>query len=257
MRGLGHLPDPEHVVAADLRERHVARLIGGAHPSLPQYLTYAELLSEIPDQGPTSACVGEALATAIFVRAAISGHPIPRPSAAAIYAYARAIDAPHQWLVDAGSRPTAAKLGMQRYGLVPESRWPLEVATINEVPPLDVMEHGLEALVTECYRIASGPGASLLCRMALARGFIPVFAMQVDEAYARYDGSDVYRAMTGPSLGGHMQAIAGYEPGALIVAGSWGASFGRGGFARIADEFIDSGSCSDFLVVQTVPKELT
>lgn len=256
-RGLGCIPDHASDVADDLRDRHVGLLVGADAPTtMPLQIDYSPLLGGIPNQGRTNSCVGQALATSIYLRAQIAGSPIARPSAKAIYDIARLVDTPGQ-LKDVGSRPRAAIQGIQENGLVADERWPLSEENVNELPPLDVFRAALAALLSEYYRIASGVGASTLIRMALSKGFCPTFVMPVDDAYDRYDGRSVYRSRTGPSLGLHMQAIVGYIDDVLLVAGSWGGGFGLAGYARIANEFFDSGEATDILVPTVVPSRIT
>ncbi len=252
----GHIADHEHDVASDLRHRHIGALLGASSSALPESVDHSHHLLEVPDQGGTSSCVGQAFATAIFIRAAIAGNPIPRPSPKAIYDMARLVDAPRESLHDEGSRPRAAILGLQDYGMVAESRWPLTDANVNQPPPLDVFQHGLDAMLTGYYRIGSGPGAATLIRQALAKGFIPAFAMDVDMAYEQLGRDEVYDGPKGPLLGGHMQAFSGYGPGYFIVAGSWSSAFARDGFARVTDAFVERGA-SDILVCTTVPTKVT
>lgn len=240
MRGLGHIPDDHATVDEDLRERHVGVLLGAAAGELPSIVDYSSMLERIPDQGSTSSCVGQAFATAIFLRAHLDGIPLPRPSAKAIYDVARLIETPNA-LIDIGSRPRLAVQGMQDYGIVAEERWPLTEANVNTPPPLDVFRAGLGAKLSGHYRIG-GADVGTLLRSALARGFVPVFAMDVDDAYLAYDGSAIYGGLTAPRVGSHMQAVVGYGAEYFLVANSWGAGWGQRGLARIAADFFNTAA---------------
>lgn len=256
VRAYGHVPDPSSLVACDLLVRHVSGLLG-APVHIPDRVDHSALLDDVPDQGATSSCVGQAFGTSVYIRAKLAGHPIVKPSRRAIYDIARLCDSPHAPLEDIGSMPSMAILGMQTYGIVPDARWPLDEANINQQPPEDVFQHAIAATVDEYYRIASGGGCAEHVRQALAQGHIPAFAMQVDDAYERMTPDEIYRGPEGPSLGGHMQAVVGYGPGYFLIAGSWGYSWARNGFARIADTFFDSGACTDVLVPTVVPQRVT
>lgn len=254
MRSFGHIPDLESDVEGDLRDRHVGGLIGASVSALPASIDYSAFLPAIPDQGSSSSCVGQAFATAIYLRAKLAGHPIDRPSAKAIYDCARLVDT-RDVLVDDGSRPRAAIDGLQEFGIVGDARWPLTDTNVNDRPPLDVFQHGLGALLSAYYRIGGGDVATLV-RSALAKGFIPVFAMDVDAAYLSYAGG-TYRGLTGPRVGGHMQAIVGYDADTCLVANSWGAGWGVGGFSRIAADFLNTLAVRDVIVLTTVPTKVS
>lgn len=256
IRRFGAIPDHAADVDDDLRSRHVGILLG-ASPSLfgaSANVDWSGFLGRVPDQAATSACVGFAFATACFMRASISGHAIPRPSAKAIYDFARLIDMPAV-LEDIGSRPRSAIQGMREYGLLAEDRWPM-TTPINELPPLDIFIHGRDALLTGHYRIEPGPGCGGLIRRALVAGFIPTFAMPVDEAYLTYDGSSVYQGVAGNVVGRHAQAVIGCTEDTFLVANSWGRRWGLEGMARIAASFFDTVAVADVLVPTVIPAEV-
>lgn len=253
MRGCGFIEDPSEIVEAELYARNARGLIGST-TSVPESWTWAvtDAMPRPRDQGPTSSCVGQALAASIEMRSAIQGHRVV-PSAKAIYDIARMMDARGSALVDAGSQPSRAIEGTKEYGLVSESRWPFSVADIDVAPPLDVFHAGCDAMLGQHYRVTPGRGAAQAIREALVKGYIPVFAMTVDEAYDQYDGSDIYRVPSGRSLGRHMQAIVGYLGETFEVLNSWGASWGREGVARVASTIIESSNVSSIIVPTIVP----
>jgi hypothetical protein len=246
------IADDPDIVEAQLVAFHASQLVGSP-TNLPGSVSWRPYVRTIPDQGPTSSCVGQAFATAIETRSHVAGSPIDRPSAKAIYDIARMIGtgrtAP---LFDGGSSPTDAMNGMREYGLVSERRWPFSIDAINVKPSLDIFHAGCDALLGQHYRIASGGGAANMLRQALAKGFIPCFAMSVDDAFMAWGDSAVYSAPLGPSVGWHMQAIVGYSDDFFEVAGSWGGSWADGGFVRIAASFIESSSLVHSILVPTV-----
>lgn len=252
--GLGCIPDHRPDVDEDLRERHVGMLIGAEPSTLPTHVDYSHFLGRVPDQLNTNSCVGQAFATSIYLRAQIMGEPLPRPSAKAIYDIARLIDTPGE-LADVGSRPRAALLGMQEYGLVADERWPLTIANVDEPPPLDVFRAGLAAMLSGYYRIGGGDLATL-ARIALARGFLPFFAMPTDESFRSYDGSAPWDGLRGPLLGYHAMTLVGYAPGFLYLANSWGSRWGAAGFGRITDGAFNA-IAFDVLVPTVIPSRLT
>lgn len=253
VRGLGFLPDPREVVEAQLVAYH-ARELYGAAVGLPSVFSWRAYVETVPDQMSTSSCVGQAFANALHLHGLIRGEAMPRPSAKAIYDFARMLDTgiTHP-LFDGGSRPSMALNGMRDYGLVAEERWPLTEANVNDKPAWDVFRHALSATLDQHYRIASGRGAGQLIREALASRYLPVFAMDVDAAFMDHDGRDVYRGLAGPVVGRHMQAIVGWDGSRFEVIGSWGTGWADGGFVMLSEDFIESAACDSFIVPTLSP----
>jgi C1A family cysteine protease len=247
----GHRHDPASVVRDDVHNRHVGALLG-PHMRLASSIDYSGLLDHVPDQLSTSSCVGCAFSTAVYLRAAVAGNPIARPSRKAIYDVARMIEAPHAPLADEGSVPSLAIQGMRDYGMVAEDRWPLTDDAVNVMPPLDVFQHAVDATLGEHYRITAGAGASMLIKMALSRGYVPALAIPVEQAFEDYS-SGVYNWTGGPALGSHMVACVGFDSKGLLICNSWGPSWGMNGLVRVAESFVDIHA-ADILVVTTAPK---
>ncbi len=254
-RRLGHLPDRESDVAEDLEKRHVAGLLGGGPTTVLAQLDRRSLFAP-KNQSASSACVGCGLSRGIYGLLRGRGYDIAMPSDKGIYDVARLWDRPGQPLIDLGCRPRAAIEGISEYGICAESRWPLTDANVDELPPLDVFRAGLGALVTGHYRVDSGDIVTLL-KQALGQGFFPVFGMPVDDGYFAYDGNGIYRGLVGPSHGGHMQMLCGFDDEAFWVLNSWGTVWGLGGFARLSHDFLASAACFDRIVVTAVPTTIS
>ena len=250
-RRFGHIPDLDRDVALDLKRRHASTLVGAALPA--DTVNYASHAGEPFDQMGTSSCGGNAVAKSIYTYCILAGHPVPEVSRGGLYAVGRLIDDPYRPLRDEGVRPTAVLIGGEEFGITDEASWPLTEETINDPPPLDVFTTGANRLVLDRFRIPSGNGCSVDIRAALARRVLPCFCMPVDLAYMRYRGDDVYSGLTGDERGLHYQVVVGCVPGALLVLGSWGSSFGEDGIARIADSFFDSGAATDILCPVAIP----
>jgi hypothetical protein len=252
-RGLGFLADPDGLEDAELVSANVRSLLGETATPPPSFTWVVTGAVPRPrDQASTSSCVGQALAASVQIRAAILGREVI-PSAKGIYDVARLLSAPGQPLADGGSQPALAMDGVREYGLVSEDRWPFSVAEIDALPPLDVFQHGCDARLDRHYRITPGRTAGQSIREAIAKGFIPIFAMTVDESYDRYDGTDVYRVPSGRVLGRHMQAIVGYHDDVFEVLNSWGDGWGREGIARVSSSIIESSDVSSIIVPTVVP----
>lgn len=257
-RGLGWIPDDPVLVAAQ-QARSPFSVLEELLPGEPRStVSYAAcMLGGIPDQGGTSSCVGFAFSTALFIIAAIAGTPIPRPSSKLIYDFARAEDRPYSRLLDLGSRPVAAANVLTTKGMVADADWALRfmpdgTSNVNQRPYLDVFQTALAYRLGSYYRISAGGGASAAVRRALDRRLCPVFAMPVDAAYQRHT-SGIYEGRKGASLGGHMQAFCGYGDGYLEVVTSWGETHGERGIVRIANDYVDSGECTDIITPTLLP----
>lgn len=255
-RACGFLDDPADVVSAELQSHHVRALVG--EPAvLPGYWDFVAQVQGIPDQGRTSSCVAQAFSTSFETRSHIIGAPIERPSVLAGYTGGRLVAAPKSVLVDGGSNPLAVLEAYRKYGLVAESRFPFSEDRVNAPLPLDVFQHGADATLGGHYRIGAGAGAGLELRRALFAGYIPVFAMSVDQRFFDLEGGRVYMPSGGPKLGRHMQAIVGYAPGKFLIAGSWGRGWAEDGFAWIDERFIESSECSSFIVPTIIPTKVS
>lgn len=199
-------------------------------------------------------CVGQSIASAAFLAAAIAGTPIARPSALFPYSIARLLDAPQQPLVDIGCRPRTAMLGSRERGLIALERWPETPANLNAVPPLDAFQEGECATLQAFYRIDDGGDVVAGLRHALARGYCPIFGMSVDTAYQDI-GTRIYIEPSGAVLGNHAQVVVGYhEPtNAFRVLNSWGPDFGDVGLAWLAASFMATRTF-DRWAIQVAPE---
>ncbi len=255
-KGCGFLPDPDEIVSAQLVAYH-ARALVGSSASIPEAMSYAFLVTDIANQGSSSSCVGQAFASSIHLRSIVSGSPIAKPSAKAIYDLARMQRDRVAPLFDGGCSPIDAINGMKLSGLVAEERWPLTSENVDVKPDWDIFQHGLDALLGQHYRIAEGRGSAQLIREALAKGYFPTFAMDVYGNYADYDGSAVYAAADGRFIGRHMQCIVGYDGDVFAVLNSWGKDWGQGGFSMMSASFIESRSCNSLLVPTVIPARVS
>jgi C1A family cysteine protease len=256
-KGLGFIPDDDEIVSAQL-VAYPAHALVGVPVGLPASISWRSLVDLVPDQGGTSSCVGHAFASSIDLLAKVRGNPIARPSASAIYAFARkrqvGPDAP---LFDGGTSPSVAIEVMKDFGLAAEERWPFDSAHINDEPPLDVFHAGADALLSQHYRIANTSLAQDMIRQALAKGYIPTFAMSVDDAFMGWFGRAVYRGPDGASKGWHMQAIVGYADDYFEVLGSWGRNWADEGFVRIHESFFTTQNVGSILVPTIIPLKVT
>lgn len=258
IRPLGALPDPAHLA----RGKPIRELVGAAlDESDDNFLSAIDFRrhARIRDQRGNS-CVGYALAQCLHVRASLLDYELD-PSALAIYAIARELEAPsRRWpadpLPDVGSYPFRAIEGLEEWGVVARTRWPDE-GDVGAPVPQDVLEAGALARVDGVYRfVDAGSDRMRAIRRAIGQGHPVFFAMRVDDSYMVHVGDGVWGGLTGPVRGGHAQCIVGYRPGAYLVANSWGTGWGFGGFAWVASEWLNTDYCFDFTAITATPSEV-
>jgi hypothetical protein len=216
---------------------------------------YSDRLDAVQNQiGGT--CVGHAIASSVYLRAQIEGKPIRRPSATMTVAIAQLVDAPGKPIDCDGCRPSVAVAALRDRGLVADEDWPETTENLNSIPPEDVFARAEGATVDAWYRIPSGGDVVGGLKQALARGYLPIFAMQVDAKFEQI-GSGIYDGPGGKILGNHAQVVVGYSAivDAFMVLNSWGDGFGDGGLAWITPSAMARMSF-DRIVIQTSPAEV-
>ncbi len=171
-------------------------------------------------------------------------------------------------LQDSGCYPSLYLKAIQAVGFV---RWedyayPTDAATLNNAakmealvnrhPPADVMALAYDQKGLE-FGIYDGPASGRMdwIRECLLHRMAPTFGMQVDDNYMNNVGGVVKRVDLANSLGGHDQCIVAIDDNDnLVIAGSWGRSFGNKGFVLISPDVINNEDiCSDFQIVKAAP----
>lgn len=248
MRGKGWLPSPAaaphrfgagiHYALGVMPPAHALAVPGG----LPL------------DQGATSSCVAHALVGCLRI---LTGQPLA--SRRLVYGLARAADGePVGGLTDDGCMPSDAVAAVSEHGVCLESDLPWDESQINAPPTWSALRVASAYRLTGWERLPDS-GRLDAIRRALVAGHPLMFGMSVDSAYESLAGSAVYPGATGPSLGGHMQIVCGYDDAiqAVRVLGSWGAEFADGGSAWIAYDWIQRPECSDFYALDAAPNGIT
>lgn len=249
-RGLGYNSD-----AYDARDRLFA-----ASPDLPPEIFKAPdlsayMVSPVRDQGGTSSCVGQALASAIEITACARKGSAIRVSPRHLYAIGRELENPRFRgnLTDSGSFPRLVMEAARSRGLLPEKAFPFSESDIDKRPtPADCVA-SFDARGLAYYRINSR-GAERLdaVKSALRRGCCVLFGMQVDRAYQRNEGDTVHSM--GASIGGHMQTAVAVDGVTVRVLNSWGTGWGDRGFAHYDQAFFSECEMSDIYAVTFVPE---
>lgn len=213
------------------------------------------------DQGPTSACVGHAIAASIFTSLGAQRMPIPFvPSPKGIYTGARCMDrgspAPPA-LQDEGSDPDSAQLWIEQFGVsflkgtTSDGRFSdCEPDTINDEPKLGELEDEATFEIEGQYSLPkTDPNFETLVKTAIANGYAVNFATFVDTAFENWT-PDVAPSVGAPDYndrqgGGHDLYADSYWPDAngnllLGIGNSWGDMPGDNGFWIGNSDFLQS-----------------
>jgi hypothetical protein len=245
VRGTGYLRD-----LPDRRDYDAEKKFTADRPRAS--VDMSPFVDRVRDQLGTGSCVGQAIARAAHIRAALLSRPIPFPSALAIYANARSYP-----LIDEGCRPRDAMRGIQDYGLVSEDVWPFEESRVDITLPWDVVQSGSGAKLEGYYRLwTQGEALAMSVRVALSNGYPVIFGQDVDDDFYNYTGG-ILGAFRGPSQGGHMTTLIGYDETSFLAVNSWGDQWGMGGFYRVsAERLTDPNVSSDFYAIELPPESL-
>jgi hypothetical protein len=213
----------------------------------------AQFVDRLRDQRARPDCVGHGFMAGIHLANKGQG---TRGSARGAYTGARVRERVRRGvpLLDDGCMPVDAIASLFEAGMYPEDALDADDAAFTAEDTWDeeqdlaiVEESGIAAIAAE-NRAAD-------MESSIAAFWPAVFGMPVDASYETYDGSSVWSGLTGPILGRHMQVAVSFDPvlDAFKVLGSWGASFGRGGYALIARSFIQSALVTDVYSIRSGP----
>jgi hypothetical protein len=178
----------------------------------------------------------------------LSAHGTPQALQSPAWAYKVGLavdrDDPSIPLEDAGSAPNQVIRGVEEWGTLDASDYPLDLETICAEPTLYELERASRRRLLDWRRIFSR-GADLVedLRRAIAGDFAPVFAIDVDPAFEDFNGQGEVGPMAGENRGGHMLYLVAYDTlanGQTIVtlANSWGRGWGASGYANCTEAFI-------------------
>lgn len=244
-RGLGYRPDPW-----DARDRSLSAHLAafGAADYVPPSSASVEHEGVGPkDQDQTSSCTGQATAQAVRLAYLRQGVACPELSALFAYYIARAQSGDQG--VDEGSYLRSAIKGVQQLGIPEEQAWPFSNDLVNRHPGLGAYRAAYDRRGIRAYHRID-PGDTNGVRRAIAAGYPVVGGWQVSEAFLDWDGSAPITAQV-DTIGGHALPVVSYAgDGTFRLLNSWGAGWGRDGFAVVDDAFIAQGT--DLWAVQVL-----
>ena len=229
--------------ALDFRDRMFEPTLVEVPPEHP-LKDYLNFQVPILDQGQEGACTGFGLATVVnyLLRAflkpqyRVSDKVSPRM----LYEMARRYD---EWPGEdyEGSSARGAMKGWHKHGVCRAATWPYlvsgnDVGELTAERSIDAMQRPLGAYLRVNHRDL------VAMHSAIAEVGILYATSQV---HAGWDdvGADGLIAPNERLLGGHAFAIVAYDRQGFWIQNSWGADWGRGGFARITyDDWLANGT---------------
>lgn len=214
---------------------------------VPTHLPLAAYLRRKPrilDQGTEGACTG-------FGLAAVANHlltirrttPDPRPvSARMLYEMARRYD---EWPGEdySGSSARGAVKGWHKHGVCSDDAWacqpsPRSAGGLTRARTADAMRRPLGAYL----RVNHRDLVAMHCALAEVGILFATASVHPGWSEVGADGGIPWRP-PGPITGGHAFAIVAYDADGLWIQNSWGAGWGRKGFARIGyDDWLANGT---------------
>jgi hypothetical protein len=235
----------------------VDRLAGLASSGFPKDLTYWQFArNHVTNQGPTSTCVGQGAAYSLALYDAAS-----RPdglwtslSALDIYWHARYVDRMHA--TDGGAHLRSAFKAISKRGACELERWPFSInpLMVNRQPCPDALMHGYPRAggrYVQVFELGSLRVDAL--RAALAAGYFPVVALNIDDAFCQDVGPAIIeKPYTGKYW--HAMCLIGYKTDDIYgvcfeVVNSWGIAWRSGGRAWLSEQYIRSASmCADLTI---------
>ncbi len=231
---MGYLVDPFD--EGDAKHKLSIRL-GALAESPPPASASVEQPVPIKDQDMSSSCVGQGISRGCELGYLYLGIPCPELSALDVYARGRAEHGgQHE---DVGSYIRSGIKAVQRGGIADEAAWPFSMDRVNRNPNMTARQSAHDRRGVRGYhRIDSGDVAGV--RRAIASGFPVVGGWQIDQGFMDWNGNGVISGQIMP-IGGHAMCITSYAAdGTFRLINSWGASYGRSGYAVVDDMFISA-----------------
>lgn len=219
------------------------------------------LVVDVLDQGALGSCVANAGFQALRMTHRRAGIPAPLLGSRLLgYLVARAyIDTT---AIDSGSHIRDFFRGLNKYGFLPETEYPYDVARFADRPNEAIMRRAYDQKDkgdTQYVRISSSGAEKVgdICQ-ALDNGYPVVFGFQVPRAFAEYDrGFCVWDAPASSDeiVGGHALCLVGHgiagRPDSVTAVGSWGPRAHDDGYHHFTFDFAER--FQDVWVVSKAP----
>jgi C1A family cysteine protease len=227
--------------------------------ALPPRVDLRDACPPVYDQGQLGSCTAQAIAGVLQFDQARQAQPdVFTPSRLFIYYNERVIEGTVD--EDSGAMIRDGIKTVAKQGAPHEALWPHVIARFRDRPTAAAYRDGSRHQAVLYERLVQTPDQLRGC---LAGGFPFVFGFSV---YESFESTEVARTgdvplprRTESLLGGHAVVAVGYdEPQRrFFVRNSWGASWGRGGYCTMPDEYLlDQGLSDDFWTITLVEAEV-
>lgn len=206
----------------------------------------------IYDQGSLGSCTANAIGAAFEYELRRQKLADFTPSRLAIYYGERQIEGTvHS---DAGAMIRDGMKVIAKQGAAPETLWPYNIARFTSSPPAGYFQ---TALSRQCVSYESVEQTEQGIKTALAAGYPIVFGISVFQSFesdaVAKTGHVPMPAKNEPMLGGHAILMTGYAAKSVTFRNSWGADWGRHGYATLPLAYVlDAGLADDFWIVKLI-----
>lgn len=231
----------------------------------PETCSNQQLVVSILDQGRAESCIANAGIQQLRCEMVRRGLSAPLLSRQFAYYGLRLIEGDQNQ--DVGGYVRNFYRAANRFGYCSETVLPYnpQLPAINAQPTEKAyMEAAANHIEVGYYRIdfGTGPemqyGRQLAIKHAIAAGHTVLFGTAVD--INKFQAVKSLTLQEAPSysatVGGHAMLIVGYDAEGVLVANSWGTSWGQDGFGRLSWNYILDPRSSDFWVLEVIKAPL-
>lgn len=217
-----------------------------------------KLMPAIYDQGETSTCTAQALATLLQFNRRSKKINDMEPSRLFIYYNERVLENSTEF--DNGAELRDGIKSLARTGYISEDLWSFSPERIFERPDDPLYTRALRNRIADYYRINNTRITDI--KACLAAGHLIVFGFNVFSSFYRADSNGGYVPLPSPendeSMGGHAVLLVGYDDSTknFIVRNSWGTDCGdRGYYYMKYDHITNPDMCGDFWTIRTADRD--
>lgn len=200
----------------------------------------------IQDQGALGSCVAWACVRAYRYVQRKQGLQDLDFSELATYYWARAYQGWTQ--EDSGAYLRDGIKALVEHGAPEEATWPYVISLYKTPPGAFAVENGQRHQATRYLAVAN---IQEQVKSVVASGYPVVFGIPIYSNFPQGSGVWDIPAPVGSVIGGHAMTVVGYDATGVILANSWGSSWGVQGFARMPWAYF-LAQAGDLWMIETV-----